>query len=320
MRHLRCLLLSGQPHTFDPTVPVRTDKSNLDVMKQYDKRFVSLVSDAGFKAVFACRSNKELLIGLLNHLLPKGVIVSDIVEYCDREQLQDTVKSKKGFLDLICKDRNGAQFIVEVQDECYADFFKRVVYYASGVYHMQLPVSGEYNALRPVYVVSILNYRLRHEDEGMWDTDHIVSHYEFMETRTKEFANQTISITFAELKRFTKTLEQCESDRDILFYWLLHSQSIEEVPDAINGSPFMKRMVTACEYAAFSPEQKLKFEIDMINEFDREYAISQNYAKGKAEGRYERNLELANAMKNKGIPISDIADITGMPEKEIEKL
>lgn len=293
-------------------------------MIQYDKKFVSLVSDAGFKAVFACRANKNVLIGLLNHLLPEGVVVSDIVQYCDREQQKDTLNSKKGFLDLICKDEAGAQFIVEIQNERYEDFFKRVVYYASGVYHLQLPVSGNYRALHPVYVVSILNYRLCHEDEELWDSDHMVSHYEFMETRTKEFANQTISITFAELARFTKRLEECKSDLDFLFYWFINGQSMEDVPEVIRGRPFMKQMVTACEYAAFSTEQKLKFETDMINELDREYAISQNYAKGlaegKAEGRQERNIELAAAMKAKRMPVADIADITGLSESEIEKL
>ncbi len=73
-------------------------------MPIYDRKFVPLISDAGFKAVFACRSNKELLIGLLNHLLPDGVVISDIIEYCDREQQQDTVNSKRGVLDLICRD------------------------------------------------------------------------------------------------------------------------------------------------------------------------------------------------------------------------
>lgn len=95
---------------------------------------------------------------------------------------------------------------------------------------------------------------------------------------------------------------------------------MEDVPEVIRGSPFMKQMVTACEYAAFSAEQKLKFETDMINELDREYAISQNYAKGLTEGRQERNIELAAAMKAESLSIMQIARITGLTESEIEKL
>jgi len=91
------------------------------------------MSDAGFKAVFAYRSNKELLIGLLNHLLPEDVVVRDIVEYCDREQQQDTVESKRAVLDLICRGNDGRQFVVEVQKKLYGDYFQRLVYYGAGV-------------------------------------------------------------------------------------------------------------------------------------------------------------------------------------------
>ncbi|MCM1177593.1 MAG: hypothetical protein NC335_07560, partial [Bacteroides sp.] len=83
-------------------------------------------------------------------------------------------------------------------------------------------------------------------------------------------------------------------------------------------------------------EQKLKYENDMINELDKQYAISENYAKGFAEGearghqegleegrqegRRESVLELAKAMKAKGLPMADIADITGLQVLEIESL
>ncbi|MCM1178572.1 MAG: hypothetical protein NC335_12660, partial [Bacteroides sp.] len=91
-------------------------------------------------------------------------------------------------------------------------------------------------------------------------------------------------------------------------------------------------------------EQKLKYENDMINELDKLYAISENYAKGFAEGEAKgeargeargrqeglkegesrgeakRNLELAKAMKAKGLSITDIADITGLQIAEIGAL
>lgn len=35
-------------------------------------RYVNLMTDSGFKAVFADKSNKELLIGLLNHVLTEA--------------------------------------------------------------------------------------------------------------------------------------------------------------------------------------------------------------------------------------------------------
>ncbi|MCM1502518.1 MAG: hypothetical protein NC115_07620, partial [Bacteroidales bacterium] len=79
-------------------------------------------------------------------------------------------------------------------------------------------------------------------------------------------------------------------------------------------------------------EQKLNYEKDMINELDRQYAISENYrkgrqeglaegeAKGRKEGRKERILEMAKTMKARGMSITDIADITGLHISEIEVL
>ncbi|MCM1502180.1 MAG: Rpn family recombination-promoting nuclease/putative transposase [Bacteroidales bacterium] len=297
-------------------------------MEIYSKKYVPLISDAGFKAVFACHSNRELLKELLNHLLPEEVTIDEIVEYCDREQPQDTVNSKRSLLDLICRGADGSHFIVEVQDEHYTDFFQRVVYYAAGGYHLPLMSGESYRMLRPVYVVSILNHKLVHDDESLWDTDNVVSHYDFMERRTKEFAGTTISVTFAELARFTKSLEECSTDLDYLFWWFLHGQSFESVPAAISGRPFLHKVATACEYAAFTDEQKLKYENDMINELDKQYAISENYAKGFAEGevkgeargKAQRNIEIAKAMKAEGLTIEQIAKITGMQVSEIEVL
>ena len=44
-----------------------------------DLVFVDLLSDAGFKLVYANPANKALLINLLNIVLPEFVRVSDIV-------------------------------------------------------------------------------------------------------------------------------------------------------------------------------------------------------------------------------------------------
>ena len=60
-----------------------------------------------FKAVYADPANKQILINLLNTVLPDDVRVSDIVEYRDREQTPDTIYSKKTVLDLVCKDVEG---------------------------------------------------------------------------------------------------------------------------------------------------------------------------------------------------------------------
>lgn len=52
----------------------------------------------------------------------------------------------------------------------------------------------------------------------------------------------------------------------------------------------------------------------------RREGIEKGIEQGIEQGRKEKNLELAKKMKEKGISISDISDITNLSIKMIEKL
>ncbi len=251
--------------------------------------FVNLRSDVGFKAVFADRNNKDILIGVLNQILPPEARIEDIKEYSDREQQQDVIYGKKTVLDLVCVDKDDRTFIVEMQASEEDSFFERCVYYASGLYHLELSEGDLYGKLHPVYVVSFLNYRLRHDDESLWDTDHFISYWRFSEKRTGMVADQTISIIFVEMTLFTKTLEECVTESDRLFYIFRNSGGFQKIPEWIEeAGGISRRLAEACEVAAFDKEKKLKYEIDKMNERDilaqRVFAERKGFEKGYADG------------------------------------
>ena len=224
--------------------------------------FVNLRSDVGFKAVFADRNNKDLLIGVLNMILPSEARIDDITEYSDREQQRDVPYGKKTVLDLVCRDKSGRTFVVEMQAAEEDNFFERCVYYASGLYHLKLSDGERYKGLRPVYVVSFLNYHLKHDDESLWDTDHFISYWQFTEKRTGMVANQTISIIFVEMTLFTKTLDECVTEFDRLFYIFRNSEGFQRVPEWIEeAGGISRRLAEACEVAAFDKAQGLRERI-----------------------------------------------------------
>ena len=257
--------------------------------KQELAPFVNLRSDVGFKAVFADRNNKDILIGVLNQILPPEARIEDIKEYSDREQQQDVIYGKKTVLDLVCVDKDDRTFIVEMQASEEDFFFERCVYYASGLYHLELSEGDLYGKLHPVYLVSFLDYRLRHDDESLWDTDHLVSYWQFTEKRTGMVADQTISVIFVEMTLFTKTLEECVTESDRLFYIFRNSGGFQKIPEWIEKSGgISRRLAQACEVAAFDKEKKLKYEIDKMNERDilaqREFAERKGFEAGYADG------------------------------------
>ena len=296
--------------------------------------FVNLRSDVGFKAVFADRNNKDILIGVLNQILPPEARIEDIKEYSDREQRRDVPYGKKTVLDLVCVDRDDRTFVVEMQASEEDFFFERCVYYASGLYHLELSDGVRYKGLRPVYVVSFLNYRLRHDDESLWDTDHFISNWRFTEKRTGMVADQTISVIFVEMTLFTKTLEECVTESDRLFYIFKNSEGFQRIPEWIEeAGGISRRLAEACEVAAFDKEKKLKYEIDKMNEWDiqaqKEYAVrkgleeglqkgmQKGMQKGLQKGREETRLSIARKLFEAGTPVDVIVNCTGVDDGTI---
>ena len=296
--------------------------------------FVNLRSDVGFKAVFADRNNKDILIGVLNQILPPEARIEDIKEYSDREQRRDVPYGKKTVLDLVCVDRDDRTFVVEMQASEEDFFFERCVYYASGLYHLELSDGVRYKGLRPVYVVSFLNYRLRHDDESLWDTDHFISYWRFTEKRTGMVADQTISVIFVEMTLFTKTLEECVTEFDRLFYIFRNSEGFQRIPEWIEeAGGISRRLAEACEVAAFDKEKKLKYEIDKMNEWDiqaqKEYAVRKGLEEGLQkglregrkegleQGREETRLSIARKLFEAGTPVDVIVNCTGVDDGTI---
>ena len=300
--------------------------------------FVNLRSDVGFKAVFADKNNKDILIGVLNQILPPEARIEDIKEYSDREQRRDVPYGKKTVLDLVCVDKDDRTFIVEMQAAEEDYFFERCVYYASGLYHLELSDGERYKGLRPVYVVSFLNYRLKHDDESLWDTDHFISYWRFSEKRTGMVADQTISVIFVEMTLFTKTLEECVTEFDRLFYIFKNSEGFQRIPEWIEeAGGISRRLAEACEVAAFDKEKKLKYEIDKMNEWDiqaqKEYAVRKGLEEGLQkglqkglregreegleQGREETRLSIARKLFEAGTPVDVIVNCTGVDDGTI---
>ncbi|MDD6252770.1 MAG: PD-(D/E)XK nuclease family transposase [Bacteroidales bacterium] len=308
----------------------------MDELEVKNLTYVNLLWDAGFKAVYADPRNKHHLINLLNNVLPDGVVVSEIVEYRDREQTRDSTESKKTVLDLVCRDDRERIFSVEVQREADWSMFKRCVFYASKQFHAQLLQGQEYETLRPVYEVAFLKDRLPHSKKEAWDTDHIISQFGFVENRTGEFAPPTIFITFVELGRFTKCAAECGSYRDRLFHWIKNGWMMNADPDYAGKDPEMRSLVEAARIAAFPPKKMEDYERELMTELDIIIANRRNYrkgleegeAKGKAEGEakgiakgaYDKAVSTARNLLYEGITSEVVAKCTGLSLEEVKAL
>ena len=98
-------------------------------MEQVEERYISLLTDFGFKRIFGTAMNKDLLICFLNSLFNGRQVVKD-VSYLNPEHVGDIYTDRRAIFDVYCEGENGEKFIVEMQN-AYQTYFKdRALFYS----------------------------------------------------------------------------------------------------------------------------------------------------------------------------------------------
>ena len=113
-------------------------------MKQVEERYISLLTDFGFKRIFGSAPNKDLLICFLNSLFKGRQVVKD-VKYLNPEHVGDVYTDRKAIFDVYCEGENGEKFIVEMQN-AYQTYFKdRALFYSTFPIREQAPKGNEWD-------------------------------------------------------------------------------------------------------------------------------------------------------------------------------
>ena len=168
-----------------------------------------------------------------------------------------------------------------------------------------------------------------------------------METTSHELQDETIIIIFAELARFSKTLEECGNDLERMLYVIKNMGNLRNQPESLRHEIF-SRIFRACEIAKFDEGKRIQYDKDMYDEKrrlgelktaemiglekGRQEGLEQGLEKGREEGRQEGREEglaagrdetnSANAAKLKqlGVAVEIISQATGLPVETIGKL
>ncbi|MDR3228201.1 MAG: Rpn family recombination-promoting nuclease/putative transposase [Puniceicoccales bacterium] len=286
-------------------------------------------ADITFKRVFAQR--KDLCISLLNALLPlapDAQIVS--IEYLPSEVLPFYDGGKNTVADIRCTDQHDRQFIVEMQMAWTSAFMQRIVFSASRAYVNQLKAGDDYPDLKPVYLLTLLNTTY------LSDTPDAFHDYQICENGTNHVI-EGVRWAVVELPKFRPSTS---AQKRYFTFWLRYfteiTDKIETVPADLLEIPEIRDAIESLEIGAYSPAERATYENYWDNvRYERTLmrgkftegkieGIAEGEAKGKIEGEAkgitETNRRNALAMKNKGYPLPDIAEITGLPLSEIEKL
>ncbi len=252
-----------------------------------EDRYISLLTDFGFKRIFGTSPNKDLLINFLNSIFDGEQVIKD-VKYLNSEHVGDVYAERKAIFDVYCENDRGEKFIVEMQNAYQRHFKDRSLFYSTFPIREQAPKGTEWDFnLKRVYTVALLNFDL---EEPAFDPDDITHDAGILDKKTHKEFNDKLTFKYVEIFKFNKTEDELVTLCDKWLYVLKNLARLDSQPEALKEKVFSKLFAEA-EIAAFSKtelkeyEDSLKAFRDVKNSIDS--AIERGREEGRAEGRAE---------------------------------
>ena len=280
-------------------------------------KFINPFTDVGFKRIFGQEVSKDLLIDFLNDLLEGERKIADI-QFLDKELLPEFEGNRGVIYDIYCTAENGDHFIVEMQNKQQINFKERTLFYLSHAITRQGERGAEWMFnLKAVYGVFFMNFALKDAPHKL-RTDIVLA-----DRDTHETFSDKMRFIFIELPSFKKTEEECETDFERWIYVLKNMETLSRLPFKARKAVFEK-LEQIVDIAALSKEERMRYDESIKVYRDHlatiAYAKTEGRKEGRAEGRAEGIKIVARQMKEKGMDLASIADMTGLSIETIGEL
>ena len=267
-----------------------------------NERFISILSDYGFKVTFGNESDTRFLRRALQALIQSPVAILEI-QFIQNEIQGLTRDSRSGIYDLFCTDEKGNNFIVEMQLGKYPEFIQRMKFYA--LYRLNTFIlKGKYKfkGLPKIYCIGILAVSI---------FPHIADYHNVatLKNANGELIDDQTTFITVELDKFSKTLSQIQTDLDKLIYTM---KTIETVTGPTQFPPFwteewLEAAIKELDIRALTPENRLAYEMTLSAN-----ALAIDNEQQKIEEALDaKNVDtVTKALKGGKLTIEEIAEYT----------
>lgn len=275
-------------------------------MEFFDPKF-----DMAFKKLFGSRHHTGVTIAFLNTILEyTGDKQIESITFNNVEQIPELRTKKEHILDVMCTDKAGRQFIIEMQNSPMKSFDKRIVYYGTMAYGTQLDKARPYTDLQPVATVAITNDFI-----AIPRAKEYKSIQRLMDVKTLECYFEDLTVVYVELMKFNKQEHELVTDEDKWLFLLKEINNYDHIPAPLHENEFQE----ACELLnkiTWTDTERAFYIKDMLDA----QAAQDNMNEAHQKGEIKKAREIAKKMLAMGLDIKTITQATQISEKEIEKL
>lgn len=281
-------------------------------MRYTEERYISLLTDFGFKRIFGTKPNKDLLIDFLNSLFNGEQVVKDVT-FLNSEHVGDVHTDRKAIFDVYCENEKGEKFIVEMQN-AYQTYFKdRSLYYATFPIREQAQKGEGWNyKLKHVYVVALLNYDM---SDPAFSDDTINHDIGLLDKQTHRVFNDKLTFKYVEISKFNKRIEELKTNYDKWLFLLKNLSRLDRQPEYLQTAVF-NRLFAEAEIAKFTRAELREYEDSLKAYRD----IKNSLDSAEEKGERKKAIEIAKNLLEMGMSIENIMKATGLSQKEIDML
>jgi predicted transposase/invertase (TIGR01784 family) len=303
-------------------------------------RFVDPTYDTMFKKIFGTPGREFVTQDFIQSVIwPNGEVELETLEFRNTD-LQRTVEGQiRGIVDVLCVDKTGNQYIIEIQRAKPAWAGKRAEFYASRVFSNQILNLQEldnsipdiiaasrdkspFKNLKKVYLIAILNFSYL---EG---TDYVNSFIMKNKKTNEVFPEASIEIIYIEIPKFAKTLSAAQqATLDQWLYFLKNYTLEEDVKILSNQSKAIDTARFCINQATWNEKEFREWEAQLKATWDGlaiiEGAIEQGIEKGIEKGRQEgqeKVISMVKQMLAEGDSLDKISRISGLSMEQVKKL
>lgn len=305
-------------------------KKGMEMRDEAFCRFISPMTDFGFKKIFGSEGGKIFLDSFLNSLLGAGI---SIVEYLDKEVSPDSAKEKQTIFDILCKDSTGRRFIVEMQVRKQPHFIQRSLYYMCRNITGQLKKGGRYTDIKPVIGIFFLGSEM-----DITSGSHVgvprqgcINDYILTDKTGGGDDYDSFRQIYISLSRFNKTESECTGMIDKWIYTIKNMERLNEMPFKDDEELFRK-LEEYAETSNMNPDQRLAYDlyVDSLRAYDRtleyetqiasEKARREGLEEGREEGREKEKMKIARTMLEMGYDENSVCKVTGLSQETIVQI
>jgi predicted transposase/invertase (TIGR01784 family) len=284
--------------------------------------------DLVFKKLFGSEENKDILLSLINAILPLEQQVAKIV-LKNPYNVSDYAEGKLSILDIKAEGEDGRLFDVEMQIRGSKYYGKRALFYWAKIFGSQLDYVLEesqendssievgYSDLKKCIVISLMDF-------NFFDDTKYHRFYTLKDGDTHEQHKDLdyLDLYFIELKKYKGKLQNLNTtlERWITFLNNAHRYDNKTLPKELAEIKEIRKASQKLDAMYLDEKEKGYYDAQQKFWLDQNAFMKEAVEKALEQGELNKQMEIAKKMLKRGTEISIIAEDTGLTVEQIAQL